>query len=102
MVRLRIGSPVGGRVHWLIWALRGEFLRVYESHYDYLSHNYVFVRYRPHRYNRILDIFIVIRTSKKCWRCSYFNHYRMIFKFVSLNSFRECAAWILDLFSKIK
>lgn len=101
MVRLP-GAPAGGRVHWLLWALRGEFVHVYEVHYDYLYHNYAFIRYRPHRYNCILDIFIVIRTSNKCWRVFYFNDERMIFKFESCKTFRECASWILNVYSKVK
>lgn len=96
------GSPAGGRVHWLLWALRGEFLHVYQVRYDYLFHNYAFVRFRPHRYNSLLDIFVVVRSSKKCWRVIYYNDERIIFETFSTETFRQCASKILEIFSKYK
>lgn len=102
MVRLRVGAPKGGRVHWLIWALRGEFIHVYEVSYDYLYHNYAFVRYRPHRYNSILDVFIVVRTSKKCWRVMYFNHEKLIFQYFVAKTYRECASKMMEIYTQNK
>lgn len=66
-----VGAPPGGRVHWLIYNLSAEFKRKYYTNYDYSKHSYLFLR----KYDRVSlkslrrsDMFIVVRTSKKCWR----------------------------------
>lgn len=102
MINHRVGAPPGGRVHWLLWALRGEFIHVYQVHYDYLYHNYAFIRYRPHRYNSVLDMFIVVRSSKKCWRVSYANMEKLIFNAFTCKTYRECASRILEIYTQNK
>lgn len=64
------GTLKGGRVHWLIWNLPPEFKNSYRLFYNYASHNYMFYRNKGFS---IYDIFIVVRTSKRCFRVSYVN-----------------------------
>ncbi len=59
-----------GRVHWLLHNLPIDFKNKYRLEYDYVTHNYIF--YRNYRWS-ILDCFIIVRTSRKCFRCMYYN-----------------------------
>lgn len=59
-----------GRVHWLIWNLEKEFKEKYQLSYDYRSHRYTFYRMNG---KRLYDCFIVVRTSKRCFRVMYSN-----------------------------
>lgn len=71
----KIGAPKGGRVHWLLESLTPDFLRAYNVNYDYLRHRYAFSRFTQNRgKKRIIDVFIVVRTSKRCFRVSYVNY----------------------------
>lgn len=58
------------RVHWLLWNLEKEFKGKYELSFDYSYHKYTFYRYRN---KKLYDVFIVVRTSKKCFRVMYSN-----------------------------
>lgn len=58
------------RVHWLIWNLEKEFKKEYEKSFDYAYHKYTFYRYEG---KKLYDIFIVVRTSKRCFRVMYSN-----------------------------
>lgn len=60
-----------GRVHWVLHHLPFDFKNAYNLQYDYALHRYCF--YRNFRYN-LLDCFIVVRTSKKCFRAMYYNY----------------------------
>lgn len=67
------GAPKGGRVHWLLWLLPPEFRRRYYISYDYDKHNYLFLRYLGKISGKNLaqsDVYIVTRTSRRCWRVS--------------------------------
>ena len=59
-----------GRVHWLLWHLSADFCRAYSIHYNYLYHNYSFVRYTG---RSVLDMFIVQQTSRHYWQVMYVN-----------------------------
>lgn len=61
------------RVHWLLWCLNDypDFKRSYIIDLDYLRHNYIFYRLRGRK--RLYDCFIVVRTSKRCFRVMYYN-----------------------------
>lgn len=102
MIMNRVGAPEGGRVHWLLWALRGEFMKTYTCDFNYMFHNYRFVRYKEYRLSKVIDEFIVIRTSKKCWRVMYYNHEKQIFKYLSADTYRECASRILEIYTQNK
>lgn len=60
------------RTHWLLWTLNEfpEFKRSYLCAYDYARHNYIFYRMSG---RKLYDIFIVVRTSKHCFRVMYYN-----------------------------
>lgn len=58
------------RVHWLLWNLTPEFKGKYQLIYDYAKHSYTFYRMDG---RKLYDIFIVVRTSKRCWKVSYCN-----------------------------
>lgn len=70
------GAPKGGRVHWLIYRLSGDFKRKYYISYDYSKHSYLFLRnYGGFSFKKLrcTDMFIVVRTSKLCWRVTSHN-----------------------------
>lgn len=58
------------RVHWLLHHLNRDFKRIYTLKFDYSKHCYFFYRLKG---RSILDSFIIVRTSKHCFRVSYFN-----------------------------
>ena len=60
------------RIHWLLHKLPKDFKMSYRLYYDYKFHRYLF--YRNYRYS-LRDVFIIVRTSRKCWRVSYVNTY---------------------------
>lgn len=66
----KAGAPKGGRVHWLLWNLKGEFKRAYRCYYNYAWHRYIFARYRG---RDLYDVFIVYRTSEHYFICTYAN-----------------------------
>lgn len=65
-----MSAPCGGRVHWLLWNLKPDFKKAYECIYNYAIHRYTFVRRDRKGIN---EIFIVVRTSKRCFRVMYAN-----------------------------
>ncbi len=72
----KVGAPKGGRVHWLILNLPLYVIRNYWISYDYTTHDYcIFRRCKQISLNNFLymDIYIVKRTSRKCWRLMAFN-----------------------------
>lgn len=93
------GAPNGGRVHWLLWCLHKEFKKEYVLKFDYEYHNYHFTRYRG---RKPIDQFIIIRTSKKCFRTMYFNFENTYFEYFSEPNARDCAEHIESLYNKIK
>lgn len=58
------------RVHWLIHNLEREFKEKYILSYDYANHSYLFYRMKGRKMH---DCFIIVRTSKRCFRVSYAN-----------------------------
>ena len=66
----RVGAPVGGRVHWFIYHLPNCIKRLYTLRFDYLYHNYYLIRMRK---RTLRDCFTIVRTSRRCWRCMYYN-----------------------------
>ena len=67
---VRVGAPPGGRVHWFIYNLPNCIKRAYKIKFDYDYHNYYLIRCRR---MTLRDCFTVIRTSRRCWRCTYYN-----------------------------
>jgi hypothetical protein len=98
MNKIRFGAPKGGRVHWLLYSLPSDFLKVYDIDYNYKYHNYRFVRYAQNRVRYVIDEFIVIRTSKRCWRVSYFNRVTADFKYFNADTYSACSAKIYEVY----
>ncbi len=97
--RKKIGAPSGGRVHWLLMFLSKDFTRTYRLHFDYEYHNYHFTRYEG---RTARDEYIVIRTSRDCFRVMYFNFDTLYFEYFSEETARECADHIEEVYERIK
>lgn len=89
-----MGAPKGGRVHWLLLHLRKDFKRSYQCYYNYTWHRYSFIRYER---KKLYDIFIVIRTSRDCWKCTYFNRETLDFETFSTRKSKHMALrmWLI-------
>ncbi len=99
----KVGAPLGGRVHWLLWHLSAEFKRAYKLSFDYEYHNYHFVRHEDGNIRKLpIDEYIVIRTSRRCFRCMYFNYNNNYFEYFSEKTSFAMAEHLLKLFRKIK
>ncbi len=95
----KVGAPLGGRVHWVLWNLPVEFKRAYKLRFDYEYHNYNFVRY----VGRVpIDQFIIIRTSRKCFRCMYYNFDTDYFEYFSEPTAEGIANRVVELYEKIR
>ena len=97
--RPKVGAPKGLYVHWLISALAGEFTRAYKLDYNPHKHYYHFYRLRK---RTLIDEFIVIRTSKRCYRVMYFNADYKHFQYFSAKNFRDCADSMRAIFKSIQ
>lgn len=100
MNQFKVGAPAGGRVHWLIMFLPREFKLTYKLRFDYEYHNYHFSRCEGSRTPK--DEFIIIRTSRSCFRCMYFNYENNYFEYFSEDTAREMAEHISNFLKKIK
>lgn len=90
-----VGAPPGLTVHWLVDELTGEFTRNYKLSYNRKYHHYRFARYRK---RTLIDEFIVIRTSKRCYRVSYFNEDFKHFQYFSAENYKDCARQMKEIF----
>lgn len=96
---MKAGAPKGGRVHWLQFELSGDFSRAYHLEYNYKYHNYHYARYRK---RTLIDEFIVVRTSRKCYRVSYYNADYKHFQYFSARTCGECADKMIAIFYVFK
>ena len=89
------GAPKGGRVHWLLWNLKGEFKKAYEFAYSYAYHNYTFYRMTEKR--QLYDVFIVKETCPQCWRCAYVNLKTQTYEFFNCRKSKHLALrmWLI-------
>lgn len=94
---MNIGSPCGYYVHWLAEALRGEFLKAYHCSCD--RNNYRFSRYRK---RTLIDEFLIVRTSRKCYRVIYFNHDFNHYQYFSCRSYKDCAERMKSIYRIFK
>lgn len=99
MRQQRVGAPRGLRVHWLHYQLSGEFTLRYRLCYNYKFHHYRYARYRK---RTLIDEFIVIRSSKKCYRVMYFNNDFKFFKYFTARNYRECAEKLENIYKTFK
>lgn len=96
---IKVGAPKGGRVHWLQYELSGEFFQNYKFYNNYNYHDYRFVLYR---FRTMVDEFLVVRTSKRCYRVIYYNADYNYFLYFSARDFKTCAAKIKGLYNIFK
>lgn len=99
MNRRKSGAPMGGRVHWLLMFLSKEFKRVHTLRFDYEYHNYHFTRYDK---RTPIDEYIIVRTSRNCFRCTYFNFESTYFEYFSEPTAQLTAEHILRVYNKIR
>ena len=86
------------RVHWLLLELSSNFKGYYKLLFDYNSHSYTFYRnYCEGRSNRLREVFIVVRTSKRCYRLMYYDDITKIFVYKSFRSARQCAYFMMEM-----
>lgn len=95
----KVGAPPGGRVHWLLLHLGRDFKRAYKLRFDYEYHNYHFTRYDA---RTPIDEYIIIRTSRRCFRCMYFNYRNNYFEYFSEQTSKAMAEHMERLFRKIR
>lgn len=95
----RVGAPPGNTVHWLHMELSGEFTKTYRLNFNWHFHHYRYARF----YKRtLIDEFLVVRTSKKCYRVIYFNCVFQYFKYFSARNYRECADKMKNIYKTFK
>ena len=80
---VKVGAPAGGRVHNVLHALPKEFKQAYDLEFNYNYKSYFFSRCAGYLKRDLIDCFIVHRTSKHCFRASYYNSQFKYFKFFS-------------------
>ena len=97
--RPRVGAPAGLTVHWLLWELVGEFTKAYRLSYNRKFHHYRFYRLRK---RTLIDEFLIVRTSKRCYRVIYFNEDYKHFQYFSAKNYRECADRMRAIFKAIQ
>lgn len=93
------GAPPGGRVHWLSDELTGEFGRTYQREYNYRLHNYRFTRYNK---RTLIDEFLIVRTSKRCYRVIYYNAQFKFFQYFSASNYKKCADQMREIYRIFK
>lgn len=87
------------RVHWLLLDLSSDFKGYYKLLFDYAEHKYVFYRtYCNQRSPRLKEIYIVIRSSKRCYRLMYYNNYKNLFDCKNFRTVHECADYMHYLY----
>ena len=72
----KVGAPKGGRVHWFLYELPVYVRKNYFAFYNYAIHDYMLCRKcKKMSDNNFLymDLYIVKRTSRKCWKVMAFN-----------------------------
>lgn len=91
----KVGAPKGGRVHWLLWHLPGEFKNSYLFDFDYLRHNYIFYRLNG---SKLYDFFAVTRTSKHYFRCVYVRCQNQYIEYFGSSKSIKIAEKMYDLY----
>lgn len=95
----RVGAPPGGFVHWLHLELVGDFTRAYKLSLNRRHHNYRYSRFRK---RTLIDEFLVVRTSKRCYRVIYYNDDFKYFQYFSCENYRLCALKMKEIFEIFK
>lgn len=90
-----VGAPPGLTVHWLAYELTGEFTKAYRLSFNRKFHHYHYARYRK---RTLIDEFIVIRTSLRCYRVMYYNNDFKHFQYFSAENYKDCAAKMISIY----
>lgn len=93
--RGRVGAPPGLFVHWLNLELVGEFTAAYKLTFSQRHHNYRYARYKK---KTLTDEFLIVRTSKRCYRVIYFNNDFKYFRYFSFKNYRSCARSMKEIY----
>lgn len=90
MYQLNVGAPKGLYVYWLDMELCGEFSKAYKCSCcsKTKQHNY---RYAREYRNKLIDEFLVVRTSKRCYRVIYYNVEFNFLTYFSESNYVDCA-----------
>lgn len=95
----RVGAPPGYRVFWLNDELVGAFTKAYKLIHSPKTHNYRYARYKK---RTLIDEFLIVRTSKKCYRVIYFNNDFKYFYYFSARNYKECACRMKGIYNIIR
>lgn len=92
------GAPFGGRVHNIFADLPGDFMSEYELTYNYQFKNYMFYRRTGYLAKNIIDVFIIVKTSRRCYRVNYCNSKYLYFCNFSAQNSKELADIMYKIF----
>lgn len=99
VIKHNAGAPLGGRVHWFLYHLDPIVKRAYDVLFDYDYHHYFLSR---KQLRSMIDCFIVVRTSKRCFRVMYYHFKFNYFEYQSFQKSNEAADYVLRIFEKMK
>lgn len=103
MANGRAGAPKGGRVHWFLWNLPRDLKRAYTIRYDYSKHNYAMFRYpNGDERHKPIDIYIVIRTSRECFKITYYRYESNEFEQFSAPTSEKAVAAIMERYERAR
>lgn len=83
------------RVHWLLWHLPADFKKAYTLSFNYEYHHYTFVRYSG---RRLLDVFIIMQTSRHYWQVMYTNTQTNRFEHFGYRNTRIIAQKMIEIY----
>lgn len=92
-----MGAPRGGRVHWLALMLPRILQNKYDLNFDYDRHNY---RLTLKGSRKRFDEYIIIRTSQKCYRVSYYDNPTRFMEYQSYRKAEDVIDYIIYRFQK--
>lgn len=87
------GASKGGKVHWFALMLPRITSKKYDVICDNNSHNY-FMQFKTRFKNRY-DEYIIIRTSEKCYRVTYYDKPTNFFEYTSFRKAEDVIDYIL-------
>ena len=89
------------RVHWLLWYLSPSFKGFYRIVFNYNTHSYLCYRNNKCDNGRSLyDVFLVVRTSKRCFRMMYCDTTYPAFVYRSFRTSADCASFMEEIYQK--
>ena len=83
-----MGTNEGGRVHWFLLHLSPMVKTRFKLFWDYEYHNYALIRTEK---RTLIDVFVVVRSSERCFRVIYFNKKTLYFEYFSARNAKAAA-----------